>query len=1387
MMSNEDGQDLSSNHASGESGYSQTNPIADSLESQLEFSVVGIGASAGGLEALQEFFRNTPDDPGVAFVIVQHLSPDYKSLMGELLARYTKMSIHRVEDGMAVEANHLYLIPPRKNMTIFRGKLFLTDQEPSRMVNLPIDIFMRSLAKDQGKNAIGVVLSGTGSDGTLGIRAIKEHGGMAIVQDDQSAKFDGMPRSSISTGMVDYILTPADMPEALINYIKHPFIQKTQKIENQITKDEDYLSKIIMIIRDQTGVDFSNYKESTIIRRLEKRISINRYDNIADYVDFISSNQREVNILYRELLIGVTRFFRDPEVFDKLREEVVPQLLKNPSKRDPLRVWSIGCSTGEEAYSVAILLREYMENHNINREVKLFATDIDRDSIEFAGVGIYPQSIISDVPSEYLGKYFTKKEDGYQVNENIRRMVIFAPHNVLKDPPFSKMDLIVCRNMLIYLNNEVQQKILSMLYFALNKDAYLFLGSSESVGELSQGFTLIDTRSKIYKQRPGYKPPVNEPFRLPDMQKKQHELKQVGSYSGHSRPQMPKLDSIFDELLSQFVPPSVIVDENYNLVHTLHGVNQFIKLPVGQVSLNILKMLPDELATMVSSILRRAKKEGQEIAYEHIRVPGHSDQPVTLSGRRLDDPKTKEIYFLISFKPEDQKQSSVAEGDEVEKVDVNTQYQERINELERELQYTKENLQATVEELETSNEELQSSNEELIASNEELQSTNEELQSVNEELYTVNAEHQQKIEELTQLNNDMNNLLRNTHIGTLFIDSKMNIRKVTEVAERITNIRESDIGRPIDHISLEHIYSNFVEEARHVMDTLQAREVEVQDKKKNWYLLRMVPYRTQENAVDGIIITFIDISDLKTSQQKVQQLNNRLEQAMRMGELAWWEWDYPRNTVRFGDQKATILGYQPSEISPGYQGWTSLLHPDDYEPVMQAMRNHLEGKTPVYEITYRLRHKEGGYIWFKDKGGIVEWDDQGKPVRLTGIVMNITAEKEMEAEKNKTYELIYQILEQNPVASTMVDRQGQITFANKKAEEVLGITQQQINKRSYDDVKWEITDLKGQPIASDQLPFSQVMRTKKPVYQYQHYIKVQDQAKRLLSINGAPMLDQNGEARGVIFTLEDVTERKKAEEAIQQSEQKYRSLFERNRDAILVATPNREIVDANPAMEKLVGYKLEEMKGEQTSCLYADESYYREMGKYIDQYADQKGFIKLIPYKKKDGSIFYGETSVFKLTDQQGETTAFVGLIRDVTEKIHNERYQKMWQHSLNAISEGLVLIDHDYNILQYNQPFLTIVGAEPNQLTDKKLYQLVHGTDAPPDHCVTCRALSRKQKANAIYYEPHLGKNLKVGVHPVYDGQNHFEFAVYTIETLNGQDHVQVDGQEGLNKRSKH
>ncbi|MCB2195226.1 MAG: PAS domain-containing protein [Bacteroidetes bacterium] len=949
-------------------------------------NIVGIGASAGGLEAIQEFFSKMPSDTGLAFVVVQHLSPDHKSMMNELLAKYSRMEISVASDGMEVKANHIYLIPPGKNLTIFHQKLFLTKIIKERRINLPIDIFFRSLAEDQGKNSIGIILSGTGSDGTLGIRAIKEAGGMVMVQDDQSAKFDGMPRSSIATGIVDYVLKPKEMPKRLLGYVKHPFINKTKDFKEELEQTEDALLKIIMLIKEECGVDFSFYKPNTLIRRIEKRVGINQINKIEEYISLLEHNPDEIEILYKDLLIGVTSFFRDKEAFDELKKNIIPEIFKIKSESKEIRVWTVACSTGEEAYSLAILFNEYMEENRITADVKIFATDLDKNSIEYAGIGNYPENIYSDIPPKLLDKYFVKQSNSYQVKEIIRRMVVFAKQNITKDPPFSKIDLITCRNLLIYLKPETQQKILGMFYFAINPTGYLFLGSSESISDFA-GFKSIHNKWKLFKCVEGYQPEITGGYTVPLKSNKDHAAPDRFKNYTHIYEKIFS-NGFVNQVLEKYLEPSVILDENYNIIQTVHDVNKFLRIPRGRISYSILKLAHEDLTVVINSVLRKTKQENREVLFENVFLELEPDKKLIfdIKANVIKDLKLKQTYYIVSFI---EKSDVSAQEPSKLKIDIKSEYHQRLNELEKELQFTKENLQATVEELETSNEELQSSNEELIASNEELQSTNEELQSVNEELYTVNAEHQDKISQLTELNNDIDNLLTSTDIGTIFLDKDLSIRKITPKVQDILPIKDFDVGRSIKDLAVGDIYNQFISHIQKVLSTLKIVEKEIKIKREYW-LVRILPYRTQNRAIEGVVINFIEITKLKQSQ------------------------------------------------------------------------------------------------------------------------------KEHEQERK----LLMRILNNSPVAKTMVDKNGQIVFANKQAEKVFGLSVKDITTRKFSDHDWKIRSMDNKEIPEEELPFSLIMKSKDSIHKYKHYITRPDNKKVLLTINGAPMFDTSKKVSGAIFTIE---------------------------------------------------------------------------------------------------------------------------------------------------------------------------------------------------------------------------------------------------------------------------
>ncbi|MCG8615220.1 MAG: PAS domain-containing protein, partial [Desulfobacterales bacterium] len=802
---------------------------------------VGIGASAGGLEAIEEFFSRMPENSGLAFIVIQHLSPDYKSLMVELLSKKTKIPVHRSTDGMTVKPDNIYMIPPKKNLTIFHGKLVLKEKDSSRGVNLPIDIFLRSLAEDQAERAIAIILSGTGSDGTRGVRAIKEQGGMVMVQDDATSKFNGMPRAAISTGVADFILPPKQMPDQLMAYVGHPYV--SGKLPSQaLLSDENSLTRIFAELREKTKVDFTYYKPSTIIRRIERRMTVNQIDQLSDYVHHLQKYPVEVMTLYKELLIGVTSFFRNKDAMETLMMTSLSQLIESAENRE-LRLWVTACSTGEEAYTVAILAKEAMEKLGVARDVKIFATDLDRDAIVQAGNGIYPESIAADLSPKMLGKYFYRKEENYQIARHIREMVVFAQHNLVKDPPFTKIDMICCRNLLIYLQPILQKKVMEMFNFSLNAGGILFLGNSETIGDMTEFFETVHQKHKIYRCI-GKQAVVETNIET----RERNKFRKTMPYSFRETfrrfrhlENSNMMDRYMAVLENNYMPLSIIVNEQMDILHIFGTAEGYFKVPSGRAEFNISKMAVKELNIPLATGIQRVFKSREELIYSNIKI-NTLERPKKISLRIIPLPDKKDHERLVAVFFEDMKTEAHPGEIDTEVYDIQEDVQQRIRDLEQELQFSNENLQATIEELETSNEELQATNEELLASNEELQSTNEELQSTNEELFTVNAEYQSKIIELTEMNNDVENLLANSGIEILILDENQDIRKCSPGLSNIFNILEKDIGRPITDLS-HHIEDFDLIDA---LDTVQQSKKLVALSREatdgTHYLIRVMPY-----------------------------------------------------------------------------------------------------------------------------------------------------------------------------------------------------------------------------------------------------------------------------------------------------------------------------------------------------------------------------------------------------------------------------------------------------------------------------------------------------------------------------------------------------------------
>ncbi|MCF6150081.1 MAG: hypothetical protein E3K37_15645 [Candidatus Kuenenia sp.] len=844
----------------------------------MKFPIVGIGASAGGLEALEGFFSHMPDQNNLAIVVVQHLAPTYKSIMGNLLKKYTKMKIVDISDGMKVEKNCVYLNPPDMDVAIINRTLQLIKPLETHAARLPIDFFFRSLADDQGEKAICIVLSGTGTDGTLGLKAVKGDGGMTMVQDETQARYDSMPRNAINTGAVDFILPVERMPEELTKYIKHPYIESPRAAITTEQKYQGYVTKILLQIRALTGHDFSHYKQNTIRRRIERRMAVHQIDKIAHYLDYLRVNTAEIDILYKDMLIGVTNFFRDQEAFDLLKKTAIFEILKGKRPNSSIRVWAPGCSTGEEAYSIAILLAEIMDKRQMHYNVQIFGTDLDADAIEFARAGVYPESIAADVSKERLKQYFTKEENTYRLKKRIREMLVFATQNLIKDPPFSRLDLISCRNVLIYMDAFLQKKILPVFHYTLNKDGYLFLGSSESIGEFTDLFSVENPKWKIYKRKGMV---IEKGAEIPTMPI-QGAIKTDRKEEKKDYREINFIQYAEKEILSKYAPPFVLVNEKHEILYVNGMIHKYLLTPPGLPSFNILKIAHEDLRYKLSTMLHKISKK-REIHIERGLKIKDNEHFLTfdLTVKPLKPGAETEGLTIIIFEEKLPAEKAKKKEKFSEKI---IKESPKIKALEIELKSTKEYLQATIEELETSNEELKSTNEELQSTNEELQSTNEELetskeeqQSTNEELETVNSELQNKVIELSRSNNDLNNLLASTEIATVFLDTRLNIIRFTPAITKLFNMLPSDIKRPIGDITAKFNVSTLHNDAAEVLRTLNKKVCRIKTNDNSWYNMRILPYRTTDNLIDGIVITFVDITELTESDEKITSMGTFLK------------------------------------------------------------------------------------------------------------------------------------------------------------------------------------------------------------------------------------------------------------------------------------------------------------------------------------------------------------------------------------------------------------------------------------------------------------------------------------------------------------------------------
>lgn len=958
--------------------------------------IVAIGSSAGGLEALKEFFSEVPPNCGFGFVVVTHIRAGRDSMLPELLGAVTSMKVIHAGDNTPVVADQV-VVARDSLLGISKGVIrpVKPDVEVGDVFH-PIDYFFRSLAEDQQEHAIGIVLSGSGNDGSLGIRAIKAAGGMVMVQAPENAKYSSMPESAVATRLADYVLPAMELPKALVEYCRGPYLQLARRPEG-LGLPESAIQAILVRLRAHSGQDFTCYKKSTMSRRIQRRMTVHHISEPRAYLEFLRDNPPEIEALINELLISVTSFFRDQDAWKALEERVLPALIEDRPDDMPLRVWVPGCATGEEAYSVAIVLEEAKRKFERPYTIQIFATDLDERAIEGARVGVYAEGISADVSAARLKAYFTRQDGAYRVNKGLRESIVFAQQNMLSDPPFTRMDIIVCRNVLIYMDIAAQQQVLPNFHYSLRPEGVLFLGSAESLGPAAELFEVLDGKHKLFRRKEQPKPthPVltGSPTR--------RTLGMIGPREGTSLKAQQQFSRRVEQLLlERFVPCSVLVDEHGTVLHVQGRSGLFFEPEQGPPRNNLLEMAREGLGAPLGAALRQAREEKREVTRARVSVRTNGDRTlVDVTVSPIKEPEVLRGLMLVSLRPSPMPPE--AQAAEPAGGQANA---DRL-ELERELERTRENLQSTVEELETSNEELKSANEELQSTNEELQSTNEELEtskeemgSLNEELTTVNSELQAKVEALARTNDDMNNLLNSMQVATIFLDTRLRVKRYTEQAREVVRLISSDIGRPLSDLTSSLRYGGLLEDCEKVLANLVPIEHEVQDRDGKWYLVRLMPYRSGENVIEGLVVTIVDLERTKKGEMALQVSEDRYKALLNASSQALY-----RMSPDWGEMRQlNSRGFLANLETPN-RAWLDDYIPADEQPKVTAAIQASIGAKGVFQLEHRVRMRDGSIGWTESRAVPIV-DGKGEIVEWFGAATNITARKRAEEELRRSEE-----------------------------------------------------------------------------------------------------------------------------------------------------------------------------------------------------------------------------------------------------------------------------------------------------------------------------------------------------------------------------------------------
>ena len=1074
---------------------SRAKPAQEPAESDETFPIVGIGASSGGVAALRSLFSHMPPDSGMAFVVILHLPPEFESNLASVLQQVTSMPVTQVLEPTQVLANHVYVIPPSKHLSMADGSVQLTEPEGPRGRRAPIDLFFRTLAETHAQRAAAIVLSGSGADGTIGVQRIKERGGVVLVQDPAEAEFDAMPRNVIATSLVDFILAVADMPGQLIAYWR---TAATMHLPAEAVRPEleaDTLREIFALLRARTGHDFSQYKRPTLLRRIGRRMQVTGMVDLAAYLAVLRSRPDEVQALLRDLLISVTNFFRDTAAWHALTT-VLPAIFAGKDPGEQICAWVAGCATGEEAYSVAILLYECALLLDLPPTIQVFATDIDEDAIGIARQGVYPDTIAADVAPERLQRFFQAEQGRYRIKKEIRDLVLFAPHNLLRDPPFSKLDLITCRNLLIYLNRDVQEQVLQLFHFVLRPEGVMLLGASESTDGVPGLFVPIDKSQRLFQRRLA---PSAAPSTVPGLPLVGPPHRPQAAKRGPSDAGLHSFGELHSQLLANYIPPSVIVNEDYDIVHLSRGVGTFLQFIEGEPSHNLLKVVHPDLRLELRTALFAAMQKISDIEIRRVRIAtAGGARLVDLIVRPLQAPEWARGYVLVVFR-------DLADASTLEPLAPNDA-EPVVRQLEDELQRTKDQLRTTIEQYETAveeykaaNEELQAINKELRAATEELETSKEELQSVNEELTTVNQELKHKVDEVSQSNNDLLNLMASTEIGTIFVDREMRIKRYTPSAQVIFNLIPSDINRPLAHITHKLSYTQLAADAMGVLETLAKVEREVASQDARWYLARLLPYRTVEDKIDGVILTFIDITERKRAEEALQASENRLRLLFEsVQDFAIFTLDLSGRIDSWSPAAERLLGYSEAEVlgQPGALVFT----PEDRAqgaPEQELQQTLQRGRSE--DERWQVR-KDGSRFYASSLMSQIH-DARGTAQGFVKVMRDLTRQKHADDILQQGQVLLEQRVDERTRALAIANQQLQAEVADRQRAELARsqvlrqlVTAQEEERRR---IARELHDQLGQQLSALRIGLDQLAAPRLSPARAEQLARLQQIAHRL--------------------------------------------------------------------------------------------------------------------------------------------------------------------------------------------------------------------------------------------------------------------------------------------------